>query len=93
MILGDMDQTVGGEFHAALDALIPQKVSFTSDDARSSDVEDTAGETEIGLCDGDIPQGRGDVSGDSRGEGRSGDRGIPLERIAELEAEIRLVFG
>ena len=55
--------------------------------------EDQAGETEIGLCDGDIPQGRGDVSGDSRGAGRSGDRGIPLERIAELEAEIRSVFG
>ena len=58
-----------------------------------SDVEDQAVETDIGLCDGDIPQGRGDVSGDSRGAGRSGDRGIPLERIAELEAEIRSVFG
>ena len=70
-----------------------REVSFTSEDARLSDVEDQAGETEIGLCDGDIPQGRGDVSGDSRGAGRSGDRGIPLERIAELEAEIRSVFG
>ena len=70
-----------------------REVSFTSEDARLSDVEDQAGETDIGLCDGDIPQGRGDVSGDSRGAGRSGDRGIPLERIAELEAEIRSVFG
>ena len=70
-----------------------REVSFTSEDARLSDVEDQAVETEIGLCDGDIPQGRGDVSGDSRGAGRSGDRGIPLERIAELEAEIRSVFG
>ena len=70
-----------------------REVSFTSEDARLSDVEDQAVETDIGLCDGDIPQGRGDVSGDSRGAGRSGDRGIPLERIAELEAEIRSVFG
>ena len=70
-----------------------REVSFISEDARLSDVEDQAVETEIGLCDGDIPQGRGDVSGDSRGAGRSGDRGIPLERIAELEAEIRSVFG
>jgi hypothetical protein len=88
-----MDHTVDGELFVARDALIAQKVSCTSEDARLSDVEDQAGETEIGLCDGDIPQGRGDVSGDSRGAGRSGDRGIPLERIAELEAEIRSVFG
>ena len=70
-----------------------REVSFTSEDARLSDVEDQAVETDIGLCDGDIPQGLVDVSGDSRGAGRSGDRGIPLERIAELEAEIRSVFG
>jgi hypothetical protein len=82
-----------GEIDAALDALVLEEVSFTSEDARLSDVEDQAVETDIGLCDGDIPQGRGDVSGDSRGAGRSGDRGIPLERIAELEAEIRSVFG